>query len=98
MPKDDKSMRKLLVRTINDLGLGECEHLKMGERNLFNVYKSVFAFGFPNINKKICNFTRGLIRGFYCQFSGLENIVVKETKCWAAGDTYCQFEVYSLAR
>jgi len=36
-----------------------------------------------------CNFTTGFLNGF---FSTVKNLHVKETKCIAMGDPYCEWE------
>ncbi|MCD6523105.1 MAG: hypothetical protein J7K68_05115 [Candidatus Diapherotrites archaeon] len=57
----------------------------------FRVDECAVASGIPLVNKPVCHITRGLIRGAFCQFLELENVAVKETKCWGLGDTYCEF-------
>ncbi len=44
------------------------------------------------VDKPASNFVRGLLAGFFKKLLGKE-VVVKETKCIALGDPYCQFEI-----
>jgi len=96
-------LSSLLVKIFTDLKIGDLKEVKPEKRSValesvFILYDSVFSAGIPNINKKVDNFARGLIRGAFAEFKGMESISVNEVKCWGMGDTYCQFEVYSLAK
>ncbi len=98
-PKNRAMLVKEIKEYVEKEGFGRIEE---GEKRklvdiVFKVYGCPFAAGAPNINKKVCNFTRGILRGAFAEFKGAETISVKETKCWAKGDPYCEFEVYSLA-
>lgn len=44
------------------------------------------------VDKPSSHFTRGVLAGFFRSFMG-KGLVVKETKCIAVGDPYCQFEI-----
>lgn len=83
--------------------LGEIEEIKPERSSAtiecaLRLHNSAFSAGIPNINAKVDNFARGVIRGAFVEFKKMESISVNETKCWGEGDTYCEFEVYSLAR
>ena len=43
----------------------------------------------PDSNEPSCFFTTGFLNGF---FSAVKNQHVKETKCIAMGDPYCEWE------
>ena len=45
-----------------------------------------------NRRKHSSNLIRGILAGFFKAFLGIE-LVVKERKCIAAGDSYCEFEI-----
>jgi predicted hydrocarbon binding protein len=63
------------------------------EIQVFTVNESAFAAGMPFVNRALCHFIRGVIRGAYVAFMETENIEVKETNCWGLGDTKCVFEM-----
>ncbi len=44
------------------------------------------------VDKPASNYMRGILAGFFKALLGKE-VVVKETKCIAVGDPYCQFEI-----
>ncbi len=100
-PKNKKELLKLVKKFLEENSFGKMEEVKEEKRRLVDVILRVtscaFASGAPNINEAICDFTRGVIRGAFAEFKGAETVSVKETRCWAKGDAYCEFEVYSLA-
>ena len=72
------------------------EHCKIGkvsldetvrmEENCESMRESLFA---PKREEPSCYFTTGFLNGF---FSAIKNLHVKETKCIAMGDPYCEWE------
>jgi predicted hydrocarbon binding protein len=64
----------------------------------FILEESGIACGLPPMNQAMCHLARGIIRGAYCAYMGLENIGVKETECWALGDMRCKFHVFTYSR
>ncbi len=97
-PKDVKEVNKVLAGYMKGNGIGVPSFSEeKGERTTYPVQvlelqESAFAAGMPVINKPYCHFVRGLLRGAYVAFYELENIEVKETKCWGLGDSICTFK------
>lgn len=96
-PKSVENVNKLLSKYLTDNGIGTPVFTQeKGDRTSYPVQvlmleESAFAAGMPVINKPYCHFVRGLLRGAYVSFYELENIEVKETKCWGLGDSHCEF-------
>ncbi len=44
------------------------------------------------VDKPASNYMRGILAGFFKALLGID-LVIKETKCVAVGDPYCQFEI-----
>ncbi|OYT40194.1 MAG: hypothetical protein B6U86_04560 [Candidatus Altiarchaeales archaeon ex4484_43] len=55
------------------------------------IEESVYSSGVKNINMKLCTFIAGILEGALHR-SSREDWVIKETKCIANGDEYCEFE------
>ena len=62
------------------------EKIRMGESRETN-WTKLFTRGF--LKELSCYFTTGFPNGF---FSAVKNQHVKETKCIAIGDPYCEWE------
>lgn len=62
------------------------------------VYECAFSAGMPPVNKRVCNFERGFLRGAFAKWKNTETVAVKETKCWGMGDAFCEFDIYTLSR
>ena len=45
------------------------------------------------VNKSYSQFVRGIIAGIMRKIFKVENVFVEETRCVAAGDPYCEFEI-----
>ncbi len=57
------------------------------------VDECITCAGMPNIGKAVCHFEGGLVSGVLEAFLGAgKKVAVKESKCWALGDTTCEFE------
>ncbi|MBD3316076.1 MAG: hypothetical protein GF344_09830 [Chitinivibrionales bacterium] len=66
-----------------------------GSEFIVQVDECVSCAGVTNIGKCICGFEGGIISGiFQAFFAG--SFYVKEMKCWANGDTTCEFLVKDL--
>ncbi len=102
-PSSKEELLKLIKRVFLEKGLGVVEEMKPEKSAItieavLRVKECAFCSGVAPVNKKLCNFSRGLIRGAFAEFKKMESVTVNETKCWGMGDDYCEFEVYSLAR
>ncbi len=99
--QDKEELNSAIVKYLRDekLGIGKVgskadeSGQSQYEIQVFTVHESAFAAGMPVVNKALCNFIRGVVRGAYVAFMELENIEVKESHCWGLGDTYCEFEM-----
>lgn len=93
-----------LAKNIEEKRLGRVEFKKVKESKAVApeavaiVYESAFSYGIPPVNKPVCNFLRGMLRGAFASFYNSENVSVHETKCWGLGDTHCEFEIYLFSR
>ena len=58
-----------------------------------NPISSEYKLMFGKSSKPIDHYLAGMIKNVYQSYSG-KPVVVKETKCIACGDPYCQFEVF----
>jgi predicted hydrocarbon binding protein/KaiC/GvpD/RAD55 family RecA-like ATPase len=72
------------------------EHCKVGKVTMGetikieNSFDSMFTkFMTTKLNEPSCYFTTGFLNGF---FSAVKNLHLKETKCIAMGDPYCEWE------
>jgi predicted hydrocarbon binding protein len=99
--KDKEALNRALIDCLRNWKLGAAtvstRHDVTGQSSydvqVFRVLESAFAAGIPMVNRAMCHFLRGVIRGAYAAFLELENVEVKETHCWGLGDTYCEFEM-----
>ena len=73
------------------------EHCRIGKTivrdtiRIQNCYESFFTTKWykPRFEEPCCFYTTGLLNGF---FSAIKNQHVKETRCIAMGDPYCEWE------
>ncbi len=102
-PQSKEELIRLLKKLFDDLGLGKLSTVEREKGSVtleavFRVDDCALCSGVAPVNKKLCNLTRALLRGAFAEFKHMESITANETKCWGMGDTYCEFEVYSLAK
>ncbi|MDR1587435.1 MAG: hypothetical protein LBS57_08275 [Treponema sp.] len=62
---------------------------------VYRNYQCADCYGFPNIGLKICCYEAGTAAGAFGPPLG-RPVQVRETKCCASGDEYCEFEVKVL--
>ncbi|MHA1820480.1 MAG: V4R domain-containing protein [Promethearchaeota archaeon] len=74
-------------------GMGTIKDVKI-DKNLttFKVYDCFECWNMPNIGKCVCKFDEGFIEKSLSQSLERE-FDVKEVKCIANGDDYCEFEI-----
>ena len=87
---------QMLTAKLKELGVGllSVPEVKLAEGFLrVRVDECITCAGMPNIGKAVCHFEGGLVSGILEAFlGGGKKCIVKETKCWASGDTTCEFE------
>lgn len=87
---------QLVTAKLKELGVGlmSIPEIKLSEGFLkVRVDECITCAGMPNIGKAVCHFEGGLVSGVLEAFLGAgKKCLVKETKCWALGDTTCEFE------
>ena len=82
------------------LGYGRLESVKLDDRKreaVVRVYDSFECSLFLGVGEIRAGFARGLIGGWLAARWGVEkaeNMVVREEKCIAKGDPYCEFRVW----
>jgi len=66
------------------------------DKNIFilNVEECVTCSGMPNQDKFVCAFEGGIISGIFESYYS-EAFIAEEIKCWAHGDSICQFLIKS---
>jgi predicted hydrocarbon binding protein len=102
--KDQKQLFDSVFNYMKGHGIGvasvraEKDPLSGGDMWLVRVDECVFAAGITPINVTVCHFVRGLVRGAIAAFMELENVEVKEERCWGIGDTYCEFRARIFTR
>ncbi|HIP17636.1 MAG TPA: hypothetical protein EYG76_05015 [Methanothermococcus okinawensis] len=95
--------KNLGVKSIDDmiycfksLGIGILELVSKNPIKI-QVYECIFCSGLPNIGEPVCYFEQGMISG--CLNSILnKEVKVIETKCYATGYDYCEFDVKILKK
>lgn len=78
-----------------DQGLGILQALDTSSNGIVRLRldESLSSSGLPNLDEKLCFFEAGIIAGFYSKLSN-KKAMVKEEKCLANGDDYCEFAIY----
>lgn len=85
--------KKDFIKIVKRLNLGRVEIVKFDSDDIkIKLYNGITALGIKHSHKPICFFEAGIFAGFS------ENIFrkiinLKETKCKAMGNIYCQFEL-----
>lgn len=97
--KDLKALNNLIGEYIQKENIGitsfgiEQDPASQYDIQIIRVDQCAICSGTPVVNEPLCHFLRGFIRGAYSAYLELENIAVKETRCWGFGDTYCEFKM-----
>ena len=102
-PTSKQELIKLIKDAFLEMKAGIVEEIKPPQKTatletVLRIKEEAFTVGVPPFNKKAANFARGFIRGAFAEFKRMESITVNQTKGWEVGDSYCEFEIYSLAR
>ena len=102
-PTTKQELIKLIKNSLLQMKVGLVEEINPPTRTatletVLRIKEEAFTVGVPPFNKKVANFSRGFIRGAFAEFKRMESITVNQTKGWEVGDSYTEFEVYSLAR
>jgi hypothetical protein len=81
------------------VNVSKAEEMKGVPRDAtLRVYECAFCAGMPPVNRHVCNFDRGFLRGAFAVWKNTETVTVKETRCWGMGDSFCEFDIYTLSR
>lgn len=87
---------QLVTAKLKELGVGLMSIPEIDLAKGFlkvRVDECITCAGMPNIGKAVCHFEGGLVSGVLEAFLGAgKKVAVKESKCWALGDTTCEFE------
>lgn len=62
------------------------------KRAVVRVTECAFSHGLPDIGMPVCHFDAGFLSGFLSAFTGRQ-FNVREVRCNANGDEYCEFEI-----
>ena len=97
LEKSGKDLHRFVEGTINtmrELGVGILSVTKADLENhliVLQVNECITCAGIPAVDKTVCDFEAGVVSGILGAF--LEtSVTVVESKCWGAGDQYCEFE------
>lgn len=102
-PTSKEELIKLIKDSFLKMKIGLVEEIKPKQKTatleiVLRIKEEAFTVGVYPFNKKAANFSRGFIRGAFAEFKRMESVTVNQTKGWELGDSYCEFEVYFLAR
>ncbi|HEV8290038.1 MAG TPA: V4R domain-containing protein [Candidatus Norongarragalinales archaeon] len=61
-------------------------------KTFVRVDECAMAFGLPNIGQPICYYDAGVISGLLSYGTG-KRVIARETKCYALGDSCCEYEL-----
>ncbi len=102
-PTSKQELIKLIKDSLLKMKIGIVEEINPSKKTatletVLRIKEEAFTVGAYPFGKKAANFSRGFIRGAFAEFKRMESVTVNQTKGWEVGDSYCEFEVYSLAR
>ncbi|MBS3060015.1 MAG: hypothetical protein J4432_00720 [DPANN group archaeon] len=99
-PDSKDELIDVVAKRFKEEGIGILEKIegdqKIAKDAVLRIHESAFAAGMPYVNRAVCNYIRGFLRGAFVKFKNSEAISVNETKCWGTGSTFCEFHVMSL--
>lgn len=90
-----KPLMLALFQATKAIGWGQIKEFDKDEKELFGkvkVQKCFEALLRGSRNEKVCHWTRGFLAGFLGKVFG-KSVDAVESKCLAAGDEVCEFEV-----
>ena len=95
--QDYNTLSAAFLDALQALGFGAIEVVLNNASDgevMFRIYNNFECSHYKLSREPKGYFTRAVIRGFYRMLWGREKVGVKELKCIARGDKYCEFHVY----
>ncbi len=92
---DYDTLSEIFIRSLQAMGIGIVEILSNTASDgevIFRIYDNIECRNYGHTGKPMSSLVKGIIEGFYRRLWE-KRVVVREEKCLAKGDKYCEFNV-----
>jgi len=89
--KDNKKLKESIEAMFSKSGMGDAE-ITDDEPLTMRVEKNSTCYGTKTLQKPACYFKAGFLAGAVSTING-KKVPCVETKCYAKGDKYCEFQI-----